>query len=93
MPISMSVDRPSLQVPYQLIQETLEARYTASIVEVYHKGRRVALSSSPLRSPTVDSVGTYAQFPSAHAAWTPSRLIRWAEKTGSQTGRPARKIR
>ena len=61
----VTVDHHPYSVPYQLIQETLEARYTASIVEVYHKGRRRRLSSSPLRSPTVDSVGTYAQFPSS----------------------------
>ena len=88
----VTVDHHPYSVPYQLIQETLEARYTASIVEVYHKGRRVA--SHPRRYDHQPSTLS-EHMPSshrAHAAWTPSRLIRWAEKTGSQTGRLAEEM-
>ena len=74
-------------VPYQLIHESVEARLTATIVEVFFKNRRVA-SHRRLTSRGRASTQT-AHMPRshrAHAEWTPSRLIRWAEKTGPATG-------
>jgi len=83
----VEVDRHPYSVPYQLIHEEVEARYTASIVEVYYKGRRVV--SHPRRFDHQPS--TLAEhMPSshrAHAEWTPSRLIHWAEQSGPATGR------
>ena len=83
----VEVDRHPYSVPYQLIHEEVEVRYTASIVEVYYKGRRVA--SHPRRFDHQPS--TLAEhMPSshrAHAEWTPSRLIHWAEQSGPATGR------
>jgi transposase len=83
----VEVDHHPYSVPYQLIHEEVEARYTASIVEVYYKGRRVA--SHPRRFD--HQPATLAEhMPSshrAHAEWTPSRLIHWAEKSGPATGR------
>ena len=83
----VEVDRHPYSVPYQLIGEEMEARYTASIVEVYYKGRRVV--SHPRRFDHQPS--TLAEhMPSshrAHAEWTPSRLIHWAEQSGPATGR------
>jgi len=83
----VEVDRHPYSVPYQLIGEEMEARYTSSVVEIYYKGRRL-----------VSHVRRYDRQPStlpehmpsshrAHAEWTPSRLIHWAEKTGPATGR------
>jgi transposase len=83
----VEVDHHPYSVPYQLIGEEMEARYTSSVVEVYYKGRRL-----------VSHVRRYDRQPStlaehmpsshrAHAEWTPSRLIHWAEKTGPATGR------
>jgi transposase len=83
----VEVERHPYSVPYQLVQEEAEARYTASIVEVYYKGRRVA--SHPRRYDHQPSTLS-EHMPSshrAHAEWTPSRLIHWAEKTGPATGR------
>jgi transposase len=83
----VEVDHHPYRVPYQLIGEEMEARYTSSVVEVYYKGRRL-----------VSHVRRYDRQPStlaehmpsshrAHAEWTPSRLIHWAQKTGPATGR------
>jgi transposase len=83
----VEVDHHPYSVPYQLIGEEIEARYTSSVVEIYYKGRRL-----------VSHVRRYDRQPStlpehmpsshrAHAEWTPSRLIRWAEKSGPATGR------
>jgi transposase len=83
----IEVDRHPYSVPYQLIGEEMEARYTSSVVEVYYKGRR--LVSHPRRYDRQPST-LPEHMPSshrAHAEWTPSRLIHWAEKTGPATGR------
>lgn len=83
----VEVDRHPYSVPYQLVREAVEARYTATVVEVFHKGRRVA--SHPRRYDHQPS--TLAKhMPSshrAHAEWTPSRLIHWGGKCGPATGR------
>jgi transposase len=74
-------------VPYQLVGQLLEARYTSTIVEVYHKGQR--LESYPRRYERGATTRS-EHMPSshrAHAEWTPSRLIHWAEKTGPACGR------
>jgi len=74
-------------VPYQLVGAEVEARYTASVVEIYYKGRR--LDSHRRRYDHQPSTKA-EHMPSshrAHAEWTPSRLIHWAEKTGPATGR------
>lgn len=73
-------------VPYQLVSQRVDVRATTMIVEAFHKGRRVA---SHLRSRKRGGFTTDpGHRPDSHrryAEWTPSRLIRWAEKTGPQT--------
>ena len=80
-------------VPHQLIGERVEARATATTVEVFFRSRRVA---SHARS---SGRGQYKTCPEhmpashrAHAEWTPSRLIAWAEKTGPATARVVAEI-
>jgi len=83
----VEVDRHPYSVPYQLIHEEVEVRYTASIIEVYYKGRR--LDSHARRYDHQPSTKS-EHMPSshrAHAEWTPSRLIHWAEKMGPAAGR------
>ncbi len=88
----VEVDRHLYSVPYQLVHEAVEARYTASIVEVYYKGRRV--TSHPRRYDKHPSTLTehMPRSHQAHAEWTPSRLIGWAEKSGAATGRVVAEI-
>jgi len=73
---------------YRLVKQPLEARLTVHIVEIFHKGTRVASHQrSPLKgrhSPVA------AHMPKAHqqyAEWTPQRLVLWAAKTGEATAR------
>ena len=83
----IEVEHHPYSVPYQLVHEQVEARYTASTVEIYYKGRR--LDSHTRRYDHQPSTKP-EHMPSshrAHAEWTPSRLIHWAEKTGPATGR------
>ncbi len=75
-------------VPYQLVRERVEARYTRTTVEILSKGKRVA------SHPRLEGKGRCSTCPAhmpaahrAHAEWSPSRLISWADKTGAATGR------
>jgi transposase len=80
-------------VPYQLVHEEVEARYTHTTVEVLFKGKRVA-SHRRLRGKGNASTRS-EHMPAAHRAhaeWSPSRLIRWAEETGPTTGRVVAQI-
>jgi transposase len=73
-------------VPYQLRGEVLDLRATATTVELFHAGRRVAshVRSHVRHQPTT----TPAHMPAAHRAhleWTPSRLIAWGATIGPRT--------
>jgi transposase len=75
-------------VPHALIHLKLEARVSATTVEVFYKSRRVA--SHARCSGRGHYVTLSEHMPAshrAHAEWTPSRLIEWAGKTGEATAR------
>jgi len=79
-------DRHWYSVPYALTQQEVEIRATASTVEVFHKGVRVASharSHVPHRHTTI-----HAHRPKAHQRhleWTPSRIVEWSAKIGPAT--------
>jgi transposase len=82
----VEVDGHYYSVPYALVKQSLEVRLSAHTVECFHKGQRVA---SHIRSHLKGRHTTVAEhMPKAHreyAAWTPQRLVRWAEQTGVAT--------
>ncbi len=73
-------------VPYALVKQQLDVRLSAQVVELFHKGKRVA---SHQRSPLKGRHSTVtAHMPKAHqryAEWTPQRLIHWAAHSGPAT--------
>lgn len=72
-------------VPYKLAGEKVEIRVAASVVEIFHRHRRVA---SHLRAFTGGFTTDPSHMPESHrrhAQWTPSRIISWATKTGPHT--------
>ena len=88
----VEVERHVYSVPYQLVREQVEVRYTTNTVEIFHRDKRVAShrrrydrqpSTVPEHMPSAHR---------AHAEWTPSRLIRWAEKVGPATGKLVSRI-
>jgi transposase len=89
----VEIDRHYYSVPYQLAGQQLEARYTATTIELFHGGKRIASharSSAAYRHTTIQ-----AHMPKSHQAhleWTPSRLIHWGETVGSATGEVIRTI-
>ena len=80
-------------VPYQLVRQKVEVRLAAQTVEIFHDGRRIA---AHLRSHRKGAFTTDASHrPKAHAEhleWTPSRIIRWASKSGPHTADVVRHI-
>ena len=70
-------------VPYQLVRRAVEVRITTSGVEIFHDGRRVAAHMRSFRKGrfTTDP-GHRPKSHQAQLEWSPSRLIRWAQKTG-----------
>lgn len=89
----VEVDRHYYSVPFQLLRERLDVRLTATTVEAFHKGERVAAharSYLPGRHTTRKE-----HMPAEHrryAEWSPSRFIRWASRTGTATAELVEKI-
>jgi transposase len=79
----VEVENHYYSVPYQLVSQQLDARVSATTVECFAKGKRVA---SHLRSLLQGGHTTQSgHMPRAHreyAEWTPERLVRWAGEMG-----------
>jgi len=79
-------DRHFYSVPYTLSGQPVEIRSTATTVEIFHRGQRVA---SHARSPQPYQATTIPQHrPKSHQqhlAWPPSRLLTWAQSVGPFT--------
>jgi len=89
----VDVERHYYSVPHSLLRQKVDVRVTAATVEIFHDGHRVASHPRSHRN------GGYTTDPShrpeahqKHLEWTPSRMIRWAEKTGPHTGTVVRQI-
>jgi transposase len=72
--------------PYQYARQQVDVRITATTVECFFKGARIA---SHLRSMRKGHHTTLKEhMPPSHrhwADWTPERMIRWAARTGEAT--------
>jgi len=79
----IEMDSSWYSVPFSLIREEVDVRVCGEIVEIFHKGQRVA---SHLRCPGRRSHVTLPHhMPSAHrrhAEWTPARMLAQAAKLG-----------
>jgi transposase len=70
-------------VPHRLVREAVEVRATAHVVEVFHRGRRVASHAREYGRRRF--ITDPAHMPAAHRAhleWTPSKLIAWGRRIG-----------
>lgn len=73
-------------VPSRLIREIVEARITATTVEIFHKGQRVAAHARSLVRRRHST--TPEHMPSAHrryAEWTQARMMKEAARIGPAT--------
>ena len=85
----VQVDWHSYSVPYQLANQAVDVRLAARTVEIFHRGRRVALHRrSHERGGHTTDPGHRPKSHQRHLEWTPGRLVRWsAREVGAQCGK------
>jgi len=80
-------------VPYQFVHQRVEARATSTTVEVFFKSRRVASHARQFGRGRASTLPEHMpRSHRAHAEWTPSRIVAWAEKTGPAAARVVTEI-
>jgi transposase len=82
----IAVERHFYSVPHALLKATVRVRLTTTMVEILHRGTRVAAHR---RRVGPSSHGRYTTDPAhrpkshqAHLEWTPARFIRWGGDIG-----------
>ncbi|MGH7419682.1 MAG: IS21 family transposase, partial [Candidatus Rokuibacteriota bacterium] len=82
----VELDGHYYSVPFTLRHERLDLRYTATTVEVFHKGQRVASHlRSYLRGRHTTVPEHMPKSHQAHLEWSPERIGRWAQTIGPRT--------
>lgn len=79
----VEVQKHFYSVPYRLLRQRVEIRIAAQSVEIFHKGKRVALHRRERRANRHTTIAEH--MPSRHrryADWTHERVLREAEATG-----------
>jgi hypothetical protein len=90
----ITYDERHYSVPYGLIRASVDVRATASVIEIFHGGERVASherSYGPIGKAETDP----EHRPRSHREfgdWPPERLVRWAGKTGPSAAAVAEAI-
>jgi transposase len=82
----IELDQHYYSVPYPLVHEKLDVRFTETSVEVFFNGRRVAFHRRSYRKGGHTTLREH--MPKSHQKyleWTPSRFIRWAGQIGPHT--------
>jgi transposase len=73
-------------VPHSLVRQKVEARYTATTVECFFKGNRVAVHvRSSLRGRHTTVAAHMPESHRKHMQWTPGRLLNWGLAIGPAT--------
>jgi len=82
----VKAEKTYYSVPYTLIGESVDIMYTGTIIEIYHKGKRVA---SHIRTNKPGAFVTEnLHMPTEHRQyleWTPARIKLWGQKIGPYT--------
>jgi transposase len=89
----IEADRHYYSVPFHLLHERLDVRLTATTVEVFHKGERVAAHARSYARGLPTTVKEH--MPPEHrffAEWSPTRFIQWASKVGVATAEVVSRI-
>jgi transposase len=83
----VEIEAHRYSVPHALVGCELDARITRHVVELLHRGQRVAAHGRSERRGEFTTVAQH--MPAAHRAhreWTPQRLIDWGNSIGMATG-------
>ena len=89
----VAVEKHFYSVPYLLVHQTLDVRVTATTVELFQAGQRVAAHARSYlcgRSTTVEEHRPKSH--QRHVAWTPGRLVAWAQSVGTNCARVVARI-
>lgn len=74
-------------VPHALVGHKVDLRHTASTVEIFHQGQRVACHAKVALRGRFTTIEAHMPVSHRQAKWSPQRLIHWAEKIGPDTAR------
>jgi len=89
----VEVDKHYYSVPYGLVKQEIDVRFTVNTVECFYRNQRVA---SHTRSYRVGHHTTQrGHMPESHRQygdWSPERLVRWARQYGSSTAEVVTRI-
>jgi transposase len=84
----VEVDHHYYSVPHPLVHELVEARFTATTVELFHRGVRVAAHARSYQRGRHTTIAEHMpQLHQKHLEWTPSRIIHWAQSIGPNAAR------
>lgn len=89
----VEVERHRYSVPHALVGQVLEARVTRTMVELLHRGQRVASHARSEHQGGATTLATH--MPAAHRAhmdWTPQRLIHWGQDIGPATAQTVTRL-
>jgi transposase len=82
----VAIDGHNYSAPHRLAGEQVDVRCSATSIEIFHRGERVAAHARSTRQ------GGYTTEPGhrpsshqRHLEWSPERMIRWAAQTGPHT--------
>jgi transposase len=83
----VEVEAHRYSVPHALVGLELDARITDALVELLHRGRRVACHARSARRGGYTTVDEHMHAAHrAHKQWTPERLVHWGRQIGPRTG-------
>lgn len=82
----VEVDHHRYSVPHLLVGQALEARFTTTVVDLLHRGQRIACHSRSYQHGKFTTIPEHmTEAHRAHREWTPERLIQWGQSIGPAT--------
>ncbi|NJM09531.1 MAG: IS21 family transposase [Bdellovibrionaceae bacterium] len=89
----ITFDHHRYSVPYQLVHESCDVRATATTLEIFRRGKRIASHRRSYRRGGYTTLREHMpKGHREHAEWTPERVIRWAKQIGPSTSALVEKI-
>lgn len=86
----VEVEKAYFSVPHRLVGERVDVRFTATTVEVMHRGKRVAAHVREYGKRFHTSAEHMPASHRAHAEWSPTRFIDWGTSIGIATAQVVR---
>jgi len=89
----IEVDHHWYSVHFTLVHEEVEARATATTIELFHRGQRVASHARSYERGRHTTIAEHMpKLHQQHAEWSPSRFAHWAATIGPKTEELVRAI-